>query len=78
MDDKGRESSVLQTLATGFVSLEYLSPDGKTLITSNQYNDARCWDVETGKQRATLKVVILGGNVYFSPDSSLVAVPGGT
>jgi len=55
------------------------SADSKLLLTSSETDDARLWDVQTGRLFATLKpaepLVLCGGvNAQFSPDGKFVVV----
>jgi len=46
-----------------------LSADGKTMVTSNYYEDAiHVWETESGKIRKTFKTPYLGHQIALSPD----------
>jgi WD40 repeat protein len=50
-----------------------ISPDGKSLATSDANNRVTLWDVATGRERASLRAPG-GGRMVFSPDGSKVWV----
>jgi WD40 repeat protein len=72
------EGSLLHKL-DGFSGLELLafSPDGKLLATAHDDNNARIWEIPSGKLKATLKghVSYVVG-VAFSPDGKTLATGG--
>ena len=54
-----------------------ISPDGKTLVASNQDGTVRLWDLPSGKQRAQLvSVEGMPRNFAFSPDSQTLIAGG--
>jgi WD40 repeat protein len=64
-------------LKTVFAQVAF-SPDSRTILTTNDKEDPRLWDAQTGQLKATLRLsgpsIYTGGYGTFSPDGSFVVV----